>query len=122
MRIIINIREEPDQEYQHHQCSITALRSAPPIALLIYLSDDIHYNIVTCYIIVRRPAIQHEHNDCVSAMTNIKYKHNVSTRESFNVLKKGAPSDLSIYFLKENMIYSLRCAGTKYGNREDEKR
>ena len=31
----------------------------------------------------------------------------MSPRESFNVLKKGAPSDLSIYFLKENMIYSL---------------
>ena len=30
----------------------------------------------------------------------------MSPRESFNVLKKGAPSDLSIYFLKENMIYS----------------
>ena len=32
---------------------------------------------------------------------------NVARLESFNVLKKGAPSDLSIYFLKENMIYSL---------------
>ena len=31
----------------------------------------------------------------------------MSPRESFNVLKKGAPSDLSIYFLKENMIYGL---------------
>ena len=31
----------------------------------------------------------------------------MSPRESFNVLKKGAPRDLSIYFLKENMIYSL---------------
>ena len=32
---------------------------------------------------------------------------NVARLEIFNVLKKGAPSDLSIYFLKENMIYSL---------------
>ena len=59
--------------------------------------------------IVRRPVSQHEHNDNVTVLTNIteKYKQRLSPQESFNVLKKGAPSDLSIYFLKENMIYGL---------------
>ena len=68
--------------------------------------------------IVRRPVSEHEHNDNVTGLTNIteKYKQCLSPdlpdlpdspRESFNVFKKGAPSDLSIYFLKENMIYSL---------------
>ena len=64
--------------------------------------------------------IQHEHNGNVSAMTNIKLS--LSGLESFNVFEKETLSDLSIYFLKENLIYSLRCAGTKYGNREEEER
>ena len=76
-----------------------------------YLSVNLLYVIWYDSMIVRRPVSEHEHNDNVTGLTNIteKYKQwtSESPRESFNVFKKGAPSDLSIYFLKENMIYSL---------------
>ena len=54
-------------------------------------------------------------------MTNMKLGQ--SRLESFNVLRRDSQmtlSDLSIYFVKENLIYSLRCVGTKYGNREEQ--